>query len=157
VDIRQRAVTLREVVHTLRVGFPAAADSISPRPVAEHDHSPARAASRAVKALRGATASRVEAGDLAAGSILRQAIARTATTKPVTGAITVVADITVEAMADTTAAIIIPVIATDSATTAEHTAIPLAIMTNGATGFPAAGAIPIPAATTAIKNAQNAV
>ena len=114
-----------------------AAVSVSRGLAAAHVRSLVRADSRAVKVLRDAAGDfPEEAGDSPAGVVLAGAVIIVAA--GFTAAVTTVA----------TTAATIPM-ATDSATTVELTAIPMATTTNGATGIrtPTAALLPTTAAT----------
>lgn len=130
------AATHRVGVGTFRVaalaGFRAAA--LVPSLVRED--------SQAAKVSQDAGAFRPETEDSPADSILR--VAHAALVKAAGEAIIAVVDFTA---AVTTAATILDT-ATDSATMAARTAIPMAIMTSGVTGFPAAGSLPTTAVAT---------
>ena len=131
---RQEAVDIFRAVAAL-ADFPVAAANTSQDLAAELDPFLVREDSQVARAFRAAEDFRVAIGDSLAGNASLAAA----------GAIIAAVDITAAAMAATTAAFI-QVTATDSATTAALTAIPMATMTSGAIGFPAA--VPIP--TTAV-------
>lgn len=144
--------TPREVADIFRAAaapadFPAAVPNISRDLAAALAPSQVREDSRPAKVSLDVGAFRAETGDSPAGSVLQAA--RAALIKPAEEAIIAVVDFTAAVMAPTTAASI-PVTATDSATTAAPTAILMATMISGATGFPAAGSIPTTAAATTV-------